>query len=349
MTLPNSFVTLNKNRVTIFVFLLFILSMMVSCAKTENQNGKLSTTDTQGNAVSIEKPAQRIVVLYEPLLETVYMLQKQETLVGIPSKIYTDADNHKAYALMDTRIAEKKIATPGDMESANLESLVAMNPDLVIAYQLSPNVISSLKEMGIAVYMGKSETYQDIEKEIKDLALLLDAKERGEALLSFAKKEFEMMAQAVKDVTPKSAYFSWANGRIYTTTGQTSMMHECLVFAGVKNVCTSEMDQANINPETLASWNPDVIFMWNDSPSLFYENPQLSQVNAIKNKQIYTLMPMHYFNPHTLKALLTTLYMQSWAYQMHSEDILLQKSKEYLVFLYGEKIGNALFQQFRKS
>lgn len=349
MSWSNNFVTLNKNRVTLLFCLLSLFSVMISCSKKEKTPAAITLTDTQGNTVKLEKPAQRIVVLYEPLLETVYMLQKQETLVGIPSKIYTDADNHTAYAIMDTRIAEKKIATPGDMESANLESIVAINPDLVIAYQLSPNVISSLNDMGIAVYMGKSETYQDIEKEIKDLALLLDAQERAEALVSFAKKEFEIMAQAVKDVTPKSAYFSWANGRIYTTTGQTSMMHECLVFAGVKNVCTSEMDQANINPETLASWNPDVIFMWNDSPSLFYQNPQLSGVNAIKNKQIYTLMPMHYFNPHTLKALLTTLYMQSWAYQMHSEDILLQKSKEYLVFLYGAKTGNALFQQFRKS
>ncbi|MDO4728362.1 MAG: ABC transporter substrate-binding protein [Bacteroidota bacterium] len=336
-------------KISTLLLTLFLCTILTQCKNpkqdSENTTPKsevITITDTKGNVSEFEKSPQKVVALYEPLLELIYMLDVESTLVGIPSKMYTNKDSYTYFGLIDDRIKDKTLATPGDFEVANLESIVALQPDLVLAYDLPEGIIESLRSMNINVYIGKSETYNDIQKETQDLSLIFNKEERGKQLLDFVATEFQKFKDEVKDKEQKSAYFSWANGRIFSTTGTASMMHQCLVFGGVNNVCTTEMDQANINPETLLSWNPDVIYMWNDSPELFYQHKQLVQINAIKSKSVYNLIPMFLYNPHTLKSVLTTLRIQNWAYQIRTEDEVQSLLKSYLEMLYGKEKADKL-------
>lgn len=329
-------------KMKLILNLLFAVMLLSACGQKDAQathSATISVTDVKGNSVQLSQPAQRVVVLFEPLLDAVYMLQSEDALVGVSSKLYLNEDTFHQLSLIDDRVHNKTLATPGDEESLNIESVVALNPDLVVGYNIPESVVSSLQDMGIAVYIGRSETYADTEKEIQDLGKLLGKEKRSQELLDFAKEEFKKLQNNTKNTTPKKAYFSWANGRIFTTAGTGSMMGQCLEFAGVRNVVTSKIDVPNINPETLVSWNPDVIYMWNDSPELFYKHPQLQSVQAVKNRQVYNLLPMFFYNPHTLKALLTTLRIQNWAYQLKTEEEVKQMEQYYLQKLYGKEKG----------
>lgn len=331
--------------VQIFGLMLFLF--LISCQKKEkqlSQSSSIHVTDITGNRISLDQPAKRIVVLFEPLLDAVYMLQAQEALVGISAKLYNNKDVSDYLSLIDSRVKDRLIATPGDEESLNTESIVALDPDLVIGYNIPKSTVENLQKMGIAVYIGRSEYYQDTEKEVTDLGKLLGKENRSKELLKFASEEFKKLKENSKNIPVKTAYFSWANGQIFTTAGTESMMGQCLEFAGVKNVAVSKVDMPNINPETLVSWNPDIIYMWNDSPALFYNNPQLADITAVKSKNIYNLMPMFFYNPHNLKALLTSLRIQNWAYQLHSPEEINEQLKRYLVHLYGDENGKKLYR-----
>lgn len=328
-------------------FVVFVVSLLglLSCTNKEGQyqNFEITVVDSKGNEIAINKPVEKIVVLFEPLLDAVYMLQAEEKLVGVSSKLYNNDDTFAYLSLIDDRVKNKQIITPGDEESLNIESIIGIKPDLVIGYNIPESTVENLKNMGISVYIGKSETYADVEKEMTDLGILLGKEERSKVLLQYVNKELAKIQENIKNITPKTAYFSWANGRIFTTAGTESMMGKCLEFAGVKNVVTSAIDMPNINPELLVSWNPDVIYMWNDSPNLFYERQQLKDINAIKNKEIYNLMPMFFYNPHNLKALLTSTQIQNWAYKLISEKEMKELLKNHLTVLYGEDKGEVLY------
>ena len=180
---------------------------------------------------------------------------------------------------------------------------------------------------------------------MRDIALLTGRSERGEYLIEYSDKKMKELSEKARlsSDKPKTVYFTWANGRIFSTAGRNSMMNNCLVLACVENACPSDLHKPNINPETLISWNPDIIVMWNDSPDLFYDKKELKTVKAIKNKQIYNLMPMFYYNPHTFKSLCAAVAINNWAYS-DNPDTAIAETKEILMELYGEETGKELIK-----
>ncbi len=330
----------------LFIGMIFVTSCSSSTDKRSENTKEISVTDIQGNEIQISKPAERIVCLFDPSVDVIYMLQAQDKLVGIPAETYFDNELYDYYKHIDSRILNKQLATPGSNELANLESIIQLNPDLVIAQQLPESIVRTLQQMNIPVYIAAAARYDDLKKEMKDISLLIGKEERGKQLITYAEnkiKELDERTSSKKDSLPKTVYFTWANGRIFSTTGRNSMMNDCLDLAGVENVCPSEIDKPNINPETLIEWNPDMIVMWNDSPDLFYNKKELSGITAIQQKQIHNLIPMFFYNPHTFKSLCAAVAINNWAYGSEDKDSK-EETKEILLELYGENTGTELIK-----
>lgn len=331
----------------LFISLIFFASCNNSSDNKKSEDSReISVTDIQGNEIHLSKPAERIVCLFDPSVDVIYMLQAQDKLVGIPAETYFDTELYNYYKHIDSRILNKELATPGSNELANLESIIQLNPDLVIAQQLPESIIRTLQQMDIPVYIAAAARYEDLMKEMKDISLLTGKKERGEQLISYAENKIDDLQKrtASQGGSPhKTVYFTWANGRIFSTAGRNSMMNDCLDLAGVENVCPSEIDKPNINPETLIEWNPDMIVMWNDSPDLFYNKKELDGITAIQQKQIHNLMPMFFYNPHTFKSLCAAVAINHWAYGAKDKDSK-KETREILLELYGEDTGTELIK-----
>ncbi|MCI0922649.1 ABC transporter substrate-binding protein [Sphingobacterium rhinopitheci] len=312
-----------------------------------SQDQVIEIIDTQGNNVRLDSAAQRVVCLFDPAIDIIYMLWAQDKLVGINMETYYDKELYDYYKHIDSRIANKELATPGSNDMLNIESAMALKPDLIIAQNLSPNVIKTLNSMGTAVYLSTSESYDHLMKEMEDIAVLLGKNDRGQQLINYAMDKTEQLQARSNNhkakAPTKNAYFSWANGRIFSTAGRNSMMNDCLVLAGVDNVCPTDIDKPNINPETLIDWNPDMIVMWNDSPDLFYNKKELASVKAIQSKQIFNLIPMFYYNPHTFKALCVAAAINGWAYPDITVNVD-DEINEIITTLYGDKVGNELLK-----
>ncbi|SKA48114.1 iron complex transport system substrate-binding protein [Chitinophaga eiseniae] len=329
------------------IFILSAWLMFLSACSPGAQpadDAAITITDVQGNKVVLNKPAERIVCLFDPVMDAIYMLQVQHKLVGIPAETYADKELFVPYSLIDERIKDRRLAIPGGNETANIESIIALQPDLVIAKHMSAGIIQGLREMGIAVYLASSEKYEQVLKELEDVGKLTGATGRAQELATYTKRRFEAMqadAAKVPEKDRKKAYFTWANGRIYATTGRNSMMNDCLEYAGVLNACTAPVDQPNINAETLISWNPDMIVMWNDPAELFYGKKELAGITAVKQKAVFNLMPMFFYNPHTIKSLPASMRIKAWSAGENPETSL-EEVKKIMIKYYGEKAGNKL-------
>lgn len=326
------------------IFSFIILALLLSCNNTtdEKRNGNLRVTDVQGNVVVLNKPAEKIVCLFDPMVDAIYMLQQQHKLIGVPAEMYADAELYTPYSLIDDRIKQKSIAIPGSNETANIESIIGLKPNLVVAQHMSAGNIQTLQQMGIAVYLASSEKYEQVMKEIEDIGILTGAADRSKVLLEYARSQFSQMQRAATTAAAKKkVYFTWANGKIFSTTGRSSMMNNVLEFAGVENVCTAPLDQPNINAETLIHWNPDMIVMWNDPADIFYNKPELAGIKAIQQKAIYNLMPMFFYNPHTLKSLCASMQINGWAQQKDSA-VVKANIRNVIMELYGPALGNKL-------
>lgn len=321
-------------------------SIPSSSKSVTEQHALISVTDSQGDVVQLSHPAQRIICLFEASLDDLYMLGATQHLVAIPAKIYSSKSLFEAYSILDERIALKQFATPSVWDSASsLESIVSLNPDLVIIYANQPDSVALLRQMGIAVYTVKSESLAGMLKEIQDLGKLTGTEARANQLIDFVEQELEQMASRIPK-SQKTAYYAWSGGRIFSTSGRESIPHAIMTLAGLENRVQSSINQPNVNPEILVEWNPDVILLWNSDPKQIYQRAELQTLNAVKQRQVFNLTPSFLYNPHTLKMLLASNQLQHWVSRSAMAD---DDKLRILSMFYGEEQAQHLIQLVESS
>ena len=301
--------------------------------------------DIRGKEVRLSEPAQRVIVLYQGALDGMYMLDAEHTLVGIQNNIYTNPETFKYFSKLDPRIANKELPAPGNWEtSTNIESVVALKPDLVIIASGQTDAIRLMESLGIQVFAVSPENNEQLFEEIENIGKLTGTHKRAKELLSYTREKLDEIAEATKDIKQKkSVYYAWSGGRIYSTSGQNSRMHECFELAGVRNACTFELDQPNINPETLIGWDPDLILLWSTDPKVLYDKKELAVLTAVKNKNVHVLEPPFFYDPHTLKIMYAAIELHNVCYGAEGNFDLEKDRRDIMMNLYGAK-ASALFE-----
>lgn len=341
----------NESRLAflfIWTSLLGAILLLNSCnppfSQTENdkaEDGKeyIQATDIRGKTVRLPKPAERIVVLYQAALDGLYMLGAEERIVGIQNRIYTNPETFRFFGRLDTRIANREIAAPGNWEnSTNMESVVALKPDLVILPSGLTDAIAMLEDLNINVFAVSPVNNEQLFEEMEALGVLTDTEARAEELLSYTATKLKEIKDQTSSVTDKKkVYYAWSGGRIYSTSGRNSRMHECFELAGVENACPFEIDTPNINPESLISWDPDIFLLWNTDPAELYARKELSVLRAVQNKQVHVFEPPFFYDPHTLKIMYMAMELNNVAYAEKGSFDLESNRREIMQSLYGDK------------
>lgn len=319
--------------------LLFLGACHRESGESRVADGAIAVTDVRGKEIRLSEPAQRVVVLYQGALDGMYMLHAEHTVVGIQNNIYTNPETFKYFSRLDPRIARKELSTPGNWEtSANIESILALKPDLVIIASGQTDAIRLLESLGIKVFAVSPQNNEQLFKEIENIGKLTGTYERAKELLAYTRHKLNEIQEATEHIgQKKSVYYAWSGGRIYSTSGQNSRMSECFRLAGVRNACTFAVDQPNINPETLISWDPDLILLWNTDPQELYSKKELSVLKAVRNKQVHVLEPPFFYDPHTLKIMYAAIELHNICYGQKENFDLEKNRRDIMTNLYGDK------------
>ena len=138
-------------RLFLLLLLLLLLPLSLLLPGGPAAAEGVAVTDFRGKRIELEKPAERIVCLLESALSGLYMLGAEDRLVGISTNVY-QGSVFPYYAAMDERMRERTLATPGNWDFVNIESMVALQPDLVIVWSGQEESIAALEEKGIPVF-----------------------------------------------------------------------------------------------------------------------------------------------------------------------------------------------------
>lgn len=321
-------------------YLLIIISIfLIQCEK--NNKGKdtplstIVTKDSRGKKISLSKVAQRVVVLFSPLVDEIYMLGAENQLVGIPKQIYTEESTYNYLSKIDDRIKNKSIATPTfSGAGASVEMTLGLKPDLVITYEGNIDVEEQLQQHNIPVFSVSSIDKKAIFSELRNIAKLLGKSERAEKLINYVNTNLDEM-QKNKSNTPKKIYYGWSRGRIFSTSGKGTLMDLAIESSGNVNACPLELHIPNISPEMLFKWNPDLIVLWNSKKEDVYSIKSLEILPAVKNRKIYELTPTFNFDPHTIKFFLFAKQINHWVNDIDKEKSENEIKKD-LDFLYSK-------------
>src|SRR5690606_40824797 len=92
-----------------FCTILFMMSCQQTTKKGDRHSGSYYAEDSRGQEIALSRPAERILVLFEPMVDELFMLGVHGRIVGIPEQVYQNESSFRFFSQLDERIARKEI------------------------------------------------------------------------------------------------------------------------------------------------------------------------------------------------------------------------------------------------
>ncbi|MBI3663531.1 MAG: cobalamin-binding protein [Acidobacteria bacterium] len=243
---------------------------------------KTDVTDEVGRRVSIPVPVRRIVSLAPNLTETIYALGAQDRLVGV-----TDYCDYPPEAQQKARV--------GGAVNPNLEQIVALKPDLVLAQAFTLNrreTVDALERLGVAVYSANAHSVDGILDSTRHLAEVIGAVEQSTVLLKNLRTRLGELKRHLAGRPPKRVLFVvWSDPLV--TVGRQTFIADALRLAGAESVVETEQDWPRLSLEEVVRLQPDfLVFASSHSKTVRTTVEDLSQrpgwrgLDAVRNRRI---------------------------------------------------------------
>ena len=246
-------------------FALLAVTLMLNPAQA------VQVTDDQGTTLSFAKAPQRIVSLLPSLTETVCALGQCQRLVGVDR-----------YSNFPESVS--KLPQVGGGMDPNIEAIVALHPDVVLA-ALSSRSATRLVSLGIPVFALEPKTHADVQRAIAKLSQLLEVND-GQKLWRQMDAGVSAAAQSVPaKVRGTRVYFEVNRGPF--GAGEASFIGETLTRLGVKNILPAKLGPfPRINPELVVRENPDLIMVGDANLEEMQQRPGWNNIRALREQRI---------------------------------------------------------------
>jgi len=232
-------------------------------------------TDDLDRRITVPVKVTRVVSLAPNLTESIFAVGAGDRLVGV-----TTFCNYPEQA--------QEIAKIGDTMNPNMESIIALKPDVVFVSTASQieNFTKTLEANGIAVYVTNPSDLSEVLTGLVKLGELLGTTEQAGALFSDLKARQMKVVSKVGSEYPSDVFVQISKEPLFTI-GKQSFLNMVISFAGGNSV-TGEIDSAypKLSKETALALNPEVIIL-SDSDDNKEANEAFKNSPAVKNGRVY--------------------------------------------------------------
>jgi iron complex transport system substrate-binding protein len=252
--------------------------------------GMIEVTDGMGNKITLDKPAQKVIVYSPAVLEIFFGLDAMDKVAEVDS---WSVLNHEPLA--------KGYKGAGDANGINFETVTKINPDLVIVVgspyaSNTENEFRRLKDLGYKIFMTNSISLDVTYSEIENIGKIIGKPEEGKAMSENLKKQVEDIYSKVKDLpedkNPEVFYMVWNDPLM--SAGKNTFVNELIGKAGGINIVARDglSDWPEYSLEKLISNNPDIIIApvsLAPNPDVILKDNKFALINAVINKNVYSM------------------------------------------------------------
>ena len=241
-------------------------------------------TDPSGAEITVPGKIETIAVLAPSLSETVIALGEGDKIVSC------DTVSAELPGMPESALAL-------DMVSPDMESLVALKPDVLLVTNMSlydqEAPYQPLLDLGVCVAcVPTSDSIADIQSDLAFVAELLGKKDEGQKIIDDMQAQIDRLAALGATVTEKkSVYFEISAAPYLYSFGSGVFLNELIELIGAENVLAGETGWLSVTEEAVVAAQPDVILTnvnYIDAPvEEILSRPGWSEVPAVKNGAVY--------------------------------------------------------------
>jgi ABC-type Fe3+-hydroxamate transport system substrate-binding protein len=179
--------------------------------------------DDLGRKIYLAQAPKRLVSLAPSITETLYAIGLADRLVGV-----TEFCDYPPEARNKPKVG---------YSNPNLETIVALQPDLVLAPRdfIRPDVLGKLEQLKIPTFVVEAKTVEDIASQIQLIGRMLDRSEVANPIaMELRHRLMELKRRTETLARPRVLYV--LNSQPLITVGPGSFIHQLIEIAGGANV-----------------------------------------------------------------------------------------------------------------
>jgi iron complex transport system substrate-binding protein len=229
----------------------------------------------------------RIICLTEETVETLYLLGRQDFIIGVSQYVERPAE-------------AKRHPVVTQFIRSDIEKIVEMKPDLVIGFSdLQKDIASQLIGRGLNVLVTNQRTLNEILNNILLLGRLVGEEKKAVELVNGFREKLATYQNKNYQHRPKVYFEEWDHPR-YSGIGWVS---ELIHATGGENIFAEKAGamarDREVTDEEIKAKNPDIIFgCWCGKPvKLESFEKRYPEVNAVKNQKLWELDPAIFLQP----------------------------------------------------
>lgn len=258
---------------------LLLAALATSLPGTAAVNSNISVRDDDGNIVTLQKPAERVISLAPHITELLFAAGGGSHVVGVGS--YSDFPE-----------AAKKIPSVGSDRELDLERIMALKPDLIVVWRhgQSERQIEMVRKLGVPLFDSDPQKLDDIPNDVDKLGQLMGTDvEARHAADQLRGRLAVLRARYARRPVVRSFYQVW-DKPLYTLNGR-HIISDALRLCGGENIFSGlEVTAPVVSVEAVLQQAPEAIFataeknyggvsMWKSYPTL----------TAVRNGNLFTI------------------------------------------------------------
>lgn len=211
-------------------------------------NAQIQVRDDYGNEVRLAAPARRIVSLAPHLTELVYEAGAGSRLVG-------------ALEYSDYPPAAKKLPRVGSEAGIDLEAVMALQPDLVVAWPNAGSLraVNRLADMGLPVFRSEPRELDDIPRTLERLGALAGTQREAQQVAANFRARVRGLEARYAKRTPVRVFYQVWDRPLVTVNGNHVITKVMRLCGGVNVFERLPLIAPEIDREAVLRANPQVI------------------------------------------------------------------------------------------
>lgn len=251
---------LMKNKLIALFLVLVLVVSFTACSQQPKEEVEptpstdekaafpITIVDSFDREITIESEPMRIISVAPSITETVFALGAGEKLVG-----RTDYCDYPQEA--------QKIESIGSLTEQNIEKIIDLKPDLVIAStHFKEEVLNKLEEadVKVAVFYGE-QSFDGVYEVIQKVGKVLNKEDKAKNVITDMKNRVEDVLSRVKDLEKKEVYYVVEFGEYGDfTAGGDTFIGQLIEMAGGENAA-GDVEGWKYSLEKLIEKNPDIL------------------------------------------------------------------------------------------
>lgn len=252
---------------TVRLFLALVGSLLIFCSQQAWSNS--------------EAVPQRVISLAPHITEMLFSAGAGDKIVGV-------------VAYSDFPKAALDIESIGSYHAINIEKIIQLNPDLIIAWKTGnrPKDIDKLQQLGFKIVFSQPFKLTDIPKEIRAFGEQLHTQSHAAKVADRLEKQLKKLSDQYQSQPQVSAFYQIWNAPMMTINGE-QFISQALTICGARNVFAElPILAAEVSIESVIQKNPDIILLGGEKAmqqAWLKDWQKWQSLNAVTNKQVHLL------------------------------------------------------------